>query len=255
MRSIGMFFGFGAGLRVGGELTFVPAHLSATTGKKISHRVDIPVYCNSHRGNNGEGKSSLFKVTAWGDLARKLAISCSPGKALDVVVELSAYKGRVWHNQVLVTDTAGQPITVTKTSMTIMRIIFGEETQKHIDDQVATNARPMGWNNPASPDFQLWKNMLQQKMALQYTGGDKFEFARVLQPNGQILPPEQASGAVAAPAAVAAVAPVAGVVAPAAVPVQAVTQAFTPQPGVPVAGVPVAAPAAAFAAPGAIPGV
>lgn len=193
-RSIGMSFGFLAGARVGGELTFVPAHINAA-GKKVSHRCEIPVYTNSNRGNGGEGKSSLMRLVVWGDLARKCALTLSMGKAIDALVELSSYQGKVYQNRQVVIGADGQPLTTNKTSMTIMRIVFGEETQKHIDGEIASSARPANWNNPAHPDWQLWKNELQRRIALQYTGGEKFGYARVIQPQGQILPPEQASNA------------------------------------------------------------
>lgn len=242
-RSIGMFFGFGAGLRVGGELTFVPAHINGA-GKKISHRVEVPVYCNSHRGNNGEGRSHLFRLVAWGDLARKIALSCPKGKGLDVLVELNAYKGRVYlaGSQQPVTGPDGQPIQITKTGLTISRIIFGEETQKFIDAEVQASARPVGWNNPASPDYQMWRDTLKARMQLQYTGGDRFGYARVIQPQGQILSPEQANSRdyTGQQAVVAAPAP--------APQVAAVTAAFAPQTVAPTAA-PVAP--AAFAAPAA----
>lgn len=191
-RSIGMAFGFMAGARVGGELTFVPAHINAA-GKKVSHRCDVPVYVNSNRGNNGEGKHSLMKVTIWGELARKAALTLSQGKAIDSLTELSSYQGKVYQNRQLVMGADGQPLTTNKTSMTVMRIVFGEETQKFADAEVAANLRPANWNNPAHPDWQMWKDELNRRINLQYTGGDKFGFARVIQPQGQILPPEQAA--------------------------------------------------------------
>lgn len=191
-RSIGMGFGFLAGARVGGELTFVPAHINAA-GKKVSHRCDVPVYVNSNRGNNGDGKHSLMKVTIWGELARKAALTLSQGKAIDALVELSSYQGKVYQNRQLVLGADGQPLTTNKTSMTVMRIVFGEETRKFAEAEVAASIRPTYWDNPAHPDWQLWKDTLQKRINMQYTGGDKFGFARVIQPQGQILPPEQAA--------------------------------------------------------------
>lgn len=193
-RSIGMGFGFLAGARVGGELTFVPAHINAA-GKKISHRCDVPVYVNSNRGNNGEGKHSLMKVTIWGELARKAALTLSQGKAIDTLVELSSYQGKVYKDRQLQMGADGQPLTTNKTSMTVMRIVFGEETRKFAEAEVAANLRPANWDNPAHPDWQLWKDELNRRINLQYVGGDKFGYARVIQPQGQILPPEQAASA------------------------------------------------------------
>lgn len=222
-RSIGMFFGFGAGLRVGGSvdspelaITFVPAHINAA-GKKVGHRCEIPVYCNSNRGNGGEGRTSRFNLVLWGDLARKAALTCSPGKALDVLVELTSYDGRVFQDRVALTKPDGTPLTINKVGLTVMRIVFGEEAQKHIDAEIGRNIRPQGWNNPASPDYQMWANELKRRINLQYTGGDAFGFARVIQPQGQLLPPEQASG-YTQPSAPTAAAPN--------TPVQAVTAAF-----------------------------
>jgi hypothetical protein len=150
------------------------------------------VYCNSHRGAEG-GKKSQFKLTVWNELARKCALTLSPGKAIDVLVEMSSYDGKVFQNRQPVLGADGQPLTVNKTSLTILRICFGEEAAGHIAGEIARNLRPQGWDNEASPDFQLWKNELQRRLALQYTGGPVFGYARVITPQGQILPPETAS--------------------------------------------------------------
>lgn len=200
-RSIGMIFAFGSGLRVAGSndithtpterlgLTFVPAHINQA-GKKNSHRCEIPVYVNSHRGGQ-DGKSSRFDIVVWGDLARKCALTCSPGKALDVLCELSSYDGRVFQDRVALTKPDGTPFTINKVSLTVMRICFGEEGEKFVEAEVAAGWRPPNWNNPAHPDFQLWKNELNRRIALQYTGGDRFGWARVIQPNGRVLTPEE----------------------------------------------------------------
>lgn len=224
-RSISMGFGFLAGVRVSGSkdgspvLKFTPAHIQAGTGKKISHRLQIPVYINSHRGNNGQGKSSLVQLTAWGELARKMALSCSPGSALDALVEINAYQGKVYQNGQELAGLDGQPLKTTRVGFTIMRMIFGEESKTWISTEMAAGRRPIGWNDESNPAYLQWKEELQRRSAMQYTGGDVFGFAKVYQPNGQLLPPE-------APAANAA--PVQTVATPVAAPVAAVTQAFAP---------------------------
>jgi hypothetical protein len=242
-----MFFGFGCGLRVGGRvgeppaLTFIPAHINAA-GKKVSHRCEIPVYCNSNRGADG-GDSSLFKLTVWNELARKCALTLSPGKAIDVLVELKSFKKKVYQNQQLVQGADGQPITVNMTGMTILRIVFGEESKKVIEGEIAASIRPAGWNNPASPDNAMWTNTLKQRLALQYTPqmGNQFGYARVFMPQGQLLPPEQASNAGQGDSVFAGTQPAAS-------PVQQVQAAFTPQPQAGF-GIPSVAPTAPAAVP------
>jgi len=234
-RSIGMFFAFGSGLRVGGRwggepaLTFVPAHINAA-GKKVSHRCDIPVYCNSNRGGDG-GTKSLFKLTVWNELARKCALTLSPGKAIDVLVELKSFEKKIFDKTQPVRGADGQQLTINMPGMTILRICFGEEAKKVIDGEVAASIRPAGWNNPASPDAASWTTELKRRLAMQYTPqmGNQFGYARVFMPEGQILPPEQAVNAAQGDSVFAGTQPLA--------PVQQVQNAFTPvqQPVAPTA--------------------
>jgi len=207
-RSIGMFFGMGSGMRVAGITKFIPAHINAN-GKKVSHKIDVPVFVNSNRGTNpdgSQGRTSAFTVSAWGDLARKMALSLSKGRALDVLVELESYKGRVWVGNAAgaqaVMGADGQPVLTTKTSCTILRMVFGEESANHIAFEIETSRRPADWANPGSPNFQLFKNELQRRLQIQYVQGQnlgfvedaQFGYARVIIPQGsRILTPQEAA--------------------------------------------------------------
>lgn len=247
-RAIGMFFGMGCGFRVGGKPTFVPAHIDAK-GKKQSHRCDIPCYINSNRGTNENGERgtrSLFKLTVWGDLARKCALTMSQGKALDALVEIKAFKGRIFVNRQPVLDAAGQPLTKNQTGFTIMRMVFGEEAEGYGDKEVMASLRPAGWNDRNNPAYQQWRDILKQRLTMQYTGGAEFGYSEVFVPPGvQILPPEAAQAPVYQPAPAAAPAAVSASFQPAPVvnSMPAAGGGFTPVIPAAIPSIPTAAPA------------
>lgn len=187
-RAIGMAGCFMAGVRVAGELTYVPQHIK--NGVKINARAVIPVYRNSHRGTDqksGEkGRKDTFKLVAWGKLADTCCRSLSRGTAIDVFAEPHSYLGKVYNmDGSLRTDVAGQPIEINKVGFTILNIIFGEESEKTIEAEIANGRRPMYWNVRNHQDWALWTAMLQDRQRRVWDGrSPKFEFARVVVPQG-----------------------------------------------------------------------
>lgn len=187
-RSIGIAGAFFAGVRVAGKLTYVPEHMKA--GKKVNSRCVIPVYKNSHRGTNAktgeQGRSDSFKFVAWGKLADTCAKSLPVGKAIDCLTDPQSYLGNLFAiDGSIRMDNAGIPIQVNKISFTIMNIVFGEESAKSIDEEVATGRRPVNWSVPTHPDYQLWTSILHQRQAVVWNGEAEFGYARVVVPQGQ----------------------------------------------------------------------
>jgi hypothetical protein len=177
-----------SGVRVLGQLSYVPPHIDAK-GKEQNARVTIPVRANSHRGfdRNGQpGRKDDFKLTAFGKLADTCCRSCSPGKALDVVVGMNSFMKKVFNpDGSLRLDQAGQVIETAANGYTIQQIVFGEESRKFITEEIQNGLRPADWDVPGSPGSQHWANLLQQKSAMVWDGNSPtFGFARVVIPQG-----------------------------------------------------------------------
>lgn len=188
-RAIGLAGAFFAGVRVAGQMTYIPAHIKG--GKKINSRIIIPVYRNSHKGTNAKtgekGRTDSFKLVAWGKLADVCARSLPRGKAIDAFCEPQSYLGNLFNaDGSLRVDSAGAAIQTTKVSFTILNIVFGEESKKTVEEEKGDGRRPMNWDVPNHPDYQLWLSILQQRQAAVWNGQDAtFGYARVVVPQGQ----------------------------------------------------------------------
>ncbi|MCK4526512.1 hypothetical protein KAW18_04005 [candidate division WOR-3 bacterium] len=185
-RAIGIASAQFIGARIAGQVTYIPAHVK--NGKNINQRCIIPTYVNSNRGTNRDGtpgRSDQFRLVAWGKLADICAKSLPKGKALDCVCAPHSYEGRMYDAQGnMKVDNTGQPITVERIGFTIERLVFGEESQKEVDLEIQAGRRPVNWANPQHPDYQLWLQILRDRQAVQYVGGETFGFARVVIPSG-----------------------------------------------------------------------
>lgn len=178
-----------SGARVAGTLTYVPAHISK--GKEVNSRCVIPIYCNSNKGTDqrtGEkGRSDSFKLVAWGKLADTCCKSLPVGKALDAITKPQSYMGRLFDmNGQQRNDVAGAGIMAEKTSFVIMEINFGEESTKTIAEEIQTGRRPINWDKPNHPDFEVWRTVLKNRQMSVWDGvSPAFWFARVSIPQGQ----------------------------------------------------------------------
>jgi len=186
-RAIGIGSTQFIGVRVAGQVTYIPAHTKA--GKNINQRCTIPVYLNSNKGTNRDGtqgRSDRFRLVAWGKLADICARSLPKGKALDCICAPHSYEGRIYDAQGnMRVDQTGQPITVERVGFTIEKIVFGEESQKEIDLEIAEGRRPVNWNITSHPDSQMWANILQtRRQTAPQANSNTFGFARVIVPTG-----------------------------------------------------------------------
>lgn len=181
-RAISIEKAFMSGVRVAGTLTYIPA---GPDGKNA--RCIIPVYSNSNRGTNQDGspgRSDQYTIIAWGKLADVCAVSCSPGKALDIVARPGSYIGTVYNpDGSPVLNMQGQVVTTRKVSFTIENIVFGEESAKTVANDIATGIRGANWQNPQHPDYQNWIAKLRARQAMKYQPGmTAFGYARVRMP-------------------------------------------------------------------------
>lgn len=178
-----------AGLRVA-STTYYPAH--SKNGKNVSARLVINAFKNiASSANDGEGRNEVIQLTAWGKLADICAKSMSPGKEFNSTCDLHVYDGRVFHNSQPVQMADGTVLTTKKQSYTIVRLTFGEESNKLIahEMQAMLNGKPMrpaGWNQVGSADHAEWVLTLKARQAVQFDSNlPTFGYARVIIPAGQ----------------------------------------------------------------------
>ena len=175
-------------VRVAGQLSWVPAHIK--NGKAISSRVEIPVYANTGKGidpKTGEkGRKDPYKLIIWGPLADTCCKSLPTGKELSVFGRPDPYLGKLYSKDGVVRlDSAGTEITIQKQALVVTELDFGDDSAKHIAQEVQTGRRPMHWNVPNHPDWALWVKILNDRQALLWDGrSPTFENARVILPQG-----------------------------------------------------------------------
>lgn len=230
--SISMF----SGLRVASTI-FTPEY--SKNGSNVSAKLVCNSFMNiASKANAGEGRNEAVPFTIWGKLAHVCAKSMSGGKEWNTIAQLHVYNGRVFYPSINgqpglpVLDATGQPLTTKKFSYTVSMLTFGEESNKHIADEIQAGIRPMGWNIAGSQEAAAWKAILQQRQAITFDPNlPTYGYAKVRMPQGQnigayIMTP--AEGNVVAPVAMDTAAAVAAtfagpapVVAPPAAPAQA----------------------------------
>ena len=207
-RSIGLAVASFSGVRVTGQLTYIPAYRKSD-GQPVNAKCTIPVAKNSHRGthiNRGtgqaeKGRTDYFNMVAWGKLADIMARSCNPGKALDLVTEPRSYMGRLYNADGSPRmDNAGVAIEIPKISFNIiMYPVFGEESQNQITKEINEGLRPANWNVEGHPDYALWTSILKQRAAYVWDGqSPNFLWARVVVPQGVQLDFSQNANATSA---------------------------------------------------------
>lgn len=174
---------FFSGLRVA-STTYYEAHNK--NGVNISQRLSISAFMNiASSANAGEGRNESITMTAWGKLADICAISMSPGKEFNALGELHVYQGRVFHNDQPVVMSDGVTLTTKKYSFTIVRLTFGEESNKLIAWEIQNGIRPADWNTPNSPGFQTWRDRLRARQATPYNPAlPTYGYANVIHPAG-----------------------------------------------------------------------
>lgn len=174
---------FFSGLRVA-STNYYERH--SKNGNNISQRLSISAFMNiASSANQGEGRNESITLTAWGKLADICAISMSPGKEFNCLAELHVYQGRVFHNNQPVVMQDGTTLTSKKYSFTIVRLTFGEESNKLIAWEIQSQIRPADWNTPNSPGYTTWREKLKARSATPYNPAlPKFGYANVIKAQG-----------------------------------------------------------------------
>jgi hypothetical protein len=182
------------GCRVGGDVDLVLPYFDST-GKFVDAKAVVSVYINGKRRRDGsEGRRDLFRVTMWGSLAWTAALSCSPGKELNVWGEPRMFKGRAYDENGNLINWNNGPLMINKFGVTLTDIRFGDDSANQIAKEIQTylanpndlGGRPQQWNVPGSQDQQIWKARIKQRLDLQYDGqSQRFGFARVIMPQAQ----------------------------------------------------------------------
>lgn len=184
-RAIGAGAGQFMGARVAGELSYVLPHVK--NGKAINAKVTIPIFVNNNKGTNRDGsagRSDRYRLVAWGKLADICVKNLPKGKAIDIFVTPQSYPGKVYNGENVVLKSDGTPLTTEKVEFKIDKIIFGEESLKEIENEVQAGTRPQFWNVPGHADSAKYTQLLKDRQQVQYTGGQKFGYARVIVPSG-----------------------------------------------------------------------
>jgi len=231
---------------------YTPAH--SKNGANIRQRLQVNAYLNEvTRGGNE--KSNALSLTAWDKGADILAICLTPGKMFTAFADLDIYQAPVYDNNQKVIGSNGQPLMRKAFGYTIRRFDLGNDSFKHIMNEIQNNLRGVNWWCKGTPDYDNFRNMLKSRMTLvghfdPQVNAQSFGFATVKLPAyqygayvpGQVVDTTTMPGAViqgtvgnaTTPAAVAAAfgAPVAAPIATApvmpAAPIAAVAPAAVP---------------------------
>jgi len=167
------------GSRIAGRPTYTPAHQLAGTDKIRSSKIEFNVF-----KNRGE-KKLVFRVTAWGGMADAIARGGAVGKKVTFSAEIIPFEGRTWMpmpdgSHQFVTKPDGTPLMQWKTGYTIMDMEWGRDSAKTVANEIAQGMRPIGWDNPASPDRAVWLQICANRNAAQFqNGAPTFEYADV----------------------------------------------------------------------------
>jgi hypothetical protein len=167
------------GARIAGRPTYSPAYTVAGVEKPRSAKVEFNVF-----KNKGE-KKLVFRITAWGGMADAIARGGAVGKKITFSAEIIPFEGRVWMpmpdgSHQFVTKPDGTPLTNWKTGYTIMDMEWGRDSAKTIANEIAGGLRPVGWDNAASPDRQMWLQTCANRNVTKFQiGAQTFEYANV----------------------------------------------------------------------------
>jgi len=186
---------FFTGLRVA-STTFTPEY--SKNGKNVSAKLVSNSFMNiASRANDGAGRNEAIPFTIWGKLAHTCAKAMSPGKEWHCLAQLHVYMGRVFKPGIngqpgtVVLGDDGQPLLTKKFSYTVSLMTFGEESNKHIQNEMQAMingqpVRPADWNVIGSPGYVQWRETLKARMAVQFDPNlPTYGYARILMPQGQ----------------------------------------------------------------------
>lgn len=221
-----MFVGARVGVTEKNPLIYTPAHRKPDQ-KEISARLVIPVLINEYGQDDPDG----YRLIAWGGRADLFAKNLPKGKEMHFFATSRSYWANVFNNQgqqVMQPDGA-TPVQVRQLSFTIRDFVWGADSFASLQAEIAAGLRPADWNVPGSPGNIAWKQIMAQRAATFYMGGDVYGYAKVVGPKTpgcQILTGDQSRRAVEGAAPGVVVGP--GQVIPGAVPLTTQIQQALP---------------------------
>lgn len=206
-----MFVGARVGVTEKNPLIYTPAHLKPDQ-KVISARLVIPILINEY----GQDEPDGYRLIAWGGRADLFCKNLPKGKEMHFFATSRSYWANVFNNQgqqVMQPDGA-TPVQIRQLSFTIRDFVWGADSFASLQAEIAAGLRPADWNVPGSPGNIAWKQIIAQRAATFYMGGEIFGYAKVVGPKTpgcQILTGDQSRRAVegAAPSVVVAPGPIA----------------------------------------------
>lgn len=167
--------------RVAKAVQYIKAYIRQD-GKAVPPKATAKVVVNL-RPYNGQAQTMNFTLVGWGAMADLMARSCAVGKEIHAIGDLEQYMGRLFNQdgQIRV-DNLGQPIMVPKTSVRLTSLNFGNDSDKWVNDEIARNKRPQGWNIKGSQDNQRWLQIVEARKNHVYDGhSPEFGYAQCMQ--------------------------------------------------------------------------
>jgi hypothetical protein len=156
----------------------------------INHRG----FKNPQTGQEVKVDTDYIRVTAWtgknsagNGMAERFARFMSPGLELSCFCTMKPYMADQYVDNVRVCKPDGTPIQVERMGFTIIpgSTIIGEESDKHIRDEVTLGKRPADWNIKGSPGNAQWLQICAAKNAAVYQpGAEYFGYSIVVPPKG-----------------------------------------------------------------------
>jgi hypothetical protein len=178
-----------SGLRVA-STEYTPGY--SKNGVNVNSKCVINAYLNiASKANGGKGRREVLTFTVWGGLADTCAKSMSRGKEFHCQANVHTYKGRGFYPGIAgapglpIPNPDGTQNMQKKTSFTITLLTFGEESNKHIANEIQAQLRPIGWNTAGHADQATWKEILKTRQATAFNAASKtFGYATVRLPQG-----------------------------------------------------------------------
>jgi hypothetical protein len=190
----------GEGLVFGG--VYYPKH-QKENGAVISARFETSCYVNHMNYTDPKtnqrvpGRRDVIRIVAWNGqnaqpgrgLADIFAKAITPGKELSAKMDMRTYSRKVYlsnGHRVLEIDgiTPVEIPGMIKFYVNRGQFIFGSDSAKFIEAEIADGKRPRGWNILTSAEHQAWLTICAERNASVWQGAPIYGFAQVL-PAGQ----------------------------------------------------------------------
>lgn len=163
---------------------YYPMH--SKNGVNISQRLVVNAYMNiPSKANDGKGRNESISLTCWGKGADILALCLTRGKEFNAICDLHVYQGRVFVNDQPLIGQDGNPIMTKKYSYTIRQFDLGNDSFKHIMNEIQLGIRGPNWWMQGHQDYENFRALLKARMTVAYDPNmDTYGFADVRKPEG-----------------------------------------------------------------------